>query len=176
MITKEEALSLIKTEYRRLDQITHVNTESIIIKISTRLTRKFGYFEVKNKNAFSGPSLSIMISDQILSDEEIFCDVIKHEYAHAVVYLRYPKQNHGHDIIWKNVCTEVGCIPKATRKALNYTPRKSKLDKYILKCRCCGAESRYKTEGKVIQIVMHKKRGTVICRRCKSNDFELIRL
>jgi len=121
MITKEDAITLIKTEYLRLDRITHVNTESINIKISSRLTRKFGYFEVKYKNVFSRPTLSITISDKILSHKEVFLDVIRHEYSHAVVYLRYPKQKHGHDIVWKNVCREVGCTPKATRKALDST-------------------------------------------------------
>ena len=175
-MNKTEALAYIKTEYARLDKITGVDTSIVQIKLSSRLTRKLGYFAVKKKNVFSRPELSITISDKILDSAEIFIDVIRHEYAHAVVYLRYPRQSHGHDAVWKSVCKEVGCIPRATRKDPGYTKTKTRPYKYIVKCSVCGAESRYKTESKVVKLAMSKISGTVICKRCGSRKFAVKRL
>ena len=175
-MNKTEALAYIKTEYARLDKITGVDTSFIQVKLSSRLTRKLGYFAVKKKNVFSKPELSITISDKIIDSPEIFIDVIRHEYAHAVVYLRYPRQSHGHDSVWKSVCKEVGCIPKATRKDPGFTQTKTRPYKYIVKCSVCGAESRYKTESKVVKLAMGKIPGTVICKRCGSRKFAVKKL
>ena len=175
-MNKTEALAYIKTEYARLDKITGVDTSSVQVKLSSRLTRKLGYFAVKKKNAFSRAELSITISDKIIDSPEIFIDVIRHEYAHAVVYLRYPRQSHGHDAVWKSACKEVGCIPRATRKDPGYTQAKTRPYKYTVKCSVCGAESKYKTESKVVKLAMGKIPGTVICKRCGSRNFVVKRL
>ena len=171
-MTKEDALRYIKTEYERLDQVCRVDTSGIKISISSRMTRQLGCFSVK-RTGFS-EELSIKISERILSDEEVFLDVIRHEYAHAVVHIRHPKRKHVHDDVWKAACIEVGCEPKATRKMDDGDiPVKPRADKYLIKCQNCGAESRYRSEGKVIKVLLKKKRGKVICKRCGSTDFKL---
>ena len=171
-MTKEEALRFIRIEYDRLDQICHVDTSKIKISISSRMTRQLGCFSIK-RIGFS-EELSIKISERILSDEEVFLDVIRHEYAHAVVHIRHPKRKHVHDDVWKAACIEVGCEPKATRKMDDGDiPVKPRADKYLIKCQNCGAESRYRSEGKVIKVLLKKKRGKVICKRCGSTDFKL---
>ena len=171
-MTKEDALRYIKTEYERLDQVCRVDTSGIKISISSRMTRQLGCFSVK-RTGFS-EDLSIKISERILSDEELFLDVIRHEYAHAIVHIRHPRRRHVHDEVWKAACLEVGCEPKATRKMGDEdTPVRPRQDKYLVQCQNCGAESRYRTAGKVVKILLKKKRGQVICKRCGSTDFKL---
>jgi len=173
MIIRETAVALIKAEYERLDGICGVDTGGLEIRLSSRMTRKLGCFEVKPCGVFKRPVLSVSISERILTDEELFYDVIRHEYAHAVVYIRYPKERHCHDKTWKDICLKIGCSPKATVKDISGEIIKSRPYKYIVKCSICGAESKFKSESKVVKILLHKKRGQVVCRKCKGSEFDL---
>ena len=114
MIDKVSSIQFIKNEYARLDQICKVDTSNIEIIISSRMTRQLGCFTYK-RNGFT-KKLQIKISARIINETELFLDVIRHEYAHAVVYLRHPHQKHLHDSVWKSVCAEVGCTPRAAIK------------------------------------------------------------
>ena len=113
-MTKDEAIKFIRTEYDRLDKICNVDTSKIDISISGRMTRKLGMFIIEKK--LFREELSIRISSRIIDDENLFMDVIRHEYAHAIVHIRDPRHRHLHDKVWKNACREVGCIPRATRR------------------------------------------------------------
>lgn len=172
-MTKAEALNLINAEYRRLDRICNVDTSGVEISLSTRMTRQLGCFAFKKSPA--GEKLSVRISDKIINDEGLFLDVVRHEYAHAIVHIRHPHARHAHDDVWKAACVEVGCEPKATRKIKGYTSgRKSRPVKYIVRCRSCRSESGYRAEGKVVKILLRKMPGRVICRKCGSDDFEIM--
>lgn len=171
-MTQEEAVDYIKTEYARLDQICHVDTSGVDVSISNRMTRQLGCFTFK-RNLLE-EKLAIKISDKILDDEIVFLDVIRHEYAHAIVHIRHPHRKHTHDDVWKAACLEVGCEPKATRRIDGQDDVKSRPDKYIVRCKLCGAESKYRNESKVVKILLRKKRGQVVCRQCGGNKFELV--
>ena len=173
MISREQAPELIRTEYKRLDSITGINSEKIEIKLSSRLTSRLGYFQADRRHIFAFPKLSITISTRILKSDDLFYDVIRHEYAHAVCYIKQPLQKHGHDKVWKDVCRLVGCSPRATTKVEEYIPVKELPYKYTLRCANCGAESKYKTESKVIKIAEGKTRGEIICRCCRCKEFIL---
>ena len=173
MIDKASAIQFIKNEYARLDQICKVDTSNIEIIISSRMTRQLGCFTYKR--SFLKDELQIKISERILSDDELFLDVIRHEYAHAVVHIRHPHRKHVHDDIWKSVCLEVGCIPKATRKISGSDEQvKERPDKYLVRCNNCYAESKYRSEGKVVKILLKKKRGRVVCKQCGHDSFTII--
>ena len=177
MIEKSRALALMRTEYDRLDRLCGVNTGSIKLAVSGRMTSKLGYFKVVQKSAFAKPELSITIASRVLADDAVFYDVIRHEYAHAIVYLRDPRHRHVHDAVWKAACLEVGCIPRATRKDLPASVTAEGKSggvrpyKYQIRCVNCGAVSRYKTEGKVVKVAMGKIRGTIRCRKCGCTRF-----
>lgn len=169
-ITKENAVALIRAEYDRLDKLCHVDTRRVNIVISTRMTRKLGCFEVEKKLLKS--TLTIKISDKIFSDEALFLDVIRHEYAHCLVHLRSPLTRHGHDAVWKAACLEVGCIPKATRQ-LAEPQTTHREDRFLITCRRCGSVSGYKTESKVVKVLLGKIPGKIVCRRCGGSNFEI---
>lgn len=161
----------IRTEYDRLDKICGVSTKGAAIRISSRMTSTLGMF--KPGNWLRRIPMEIIISQRICENEEIFMDVIRHEYAHMLVFLRQPHRRHGHDSVWKKACLEVGCQPSATYKDLSgdLFPSRTVSYKYEVVCRGCGAVSRYKKESRVVKIVKHKMRGKVICKVCGGNSF-----
>ena len=66
-----------------------------------------------------------------LKDHEIL-DVILHEIAHALDYVRYG--NWGHGKTWKQVCIEIGAKPSRLAYDTSYTVPK----KYNSYCEKCG--------------------------------------
>ena len=165
-------IQTIRTEYDRLDKITGVNTSAVQLRLSGRMTRTLGLFKQGNK--LRGIPMEIVISKRICEDEKLFLDIIRHEYAHMIVYLRAPRERHVHDSVWKDACLEVGCEPLATRK-MKEEPGliRTRPDKYLVKCQVCGAESRYKSESKVVKVLLRKKRGKVVCKKCHESKFAL---
>ena len=79
------------------------------------MVRRLGTFTLRREGASWG-GMEIAVSARILGDAGLFTDVIRHEYAHMLVYLRDGNVRHGHDRVWKAACLEVGCEPRATRK------------------------------------------------------------
>ena len=161
----------IRREYDRLDKLTGVDTSRVSLRISSRMTRKLGEFRT------SGSLLSIKreiaISSRCLDDEELFYEVIRHEYAHAVVNLKHPLGRHVHDEVWKSVCRQIGCRPKATMKLDERFSAKARPYKYEVVCRRCGASSKYKTESKVVKYAKGRNLGKLTCRKCGGHSFDV---
>jgi len=67
----------------------------------------------------------------ILKEHEIL-DVILHEIAHALDYVKYG--NWGHGKTWKQVCTEIGAKPSRLAYDTSYVVPK----KYKSHCEKCG--------------------------------------
>lgn len=117
MVDTERALSLMRSEYLRLDERTGADTSSIELKISRRLKRSLGYFKILYKGDASrklSPKLRIVLSNSALRSYKLMYEVSRHEYAHALVFLRDPEHFHMHDSVWKAAAREVGCIPRAS--------------------------------------------------------------
>jgi predicted SprT family Zn-dependent metalloprotease len=83
-----------------------------------------------------------------LKDDEIL-DVILHEIAHALDFVRYG--NWGHGKTWKQVCKEIGAKPSRLAHDISYHAPK----KYKSHCEKCG-----KSTGKA------HRRGNYIHRNC----------
>lgn len=162
----------IKAEYSRLDRICGIDSSGIDVKLSGRLKRKLGYFRCG-----TGLRPEIVISKSVLNDEPLFYETIRHEYAHAVVYFRHPFEKHAHDAVWKAVCREVGCSPKATVKtASTSSDSRQNEAKYIIRCDCCGAETRYLKAGKYVNMMLSGKSRRLVCRKCGRNRLTLYTL
>ena len=43
-------------------------------------------------------------------------DTILHEIAHALSYVRYGSKGIGHGRLWKDICRQIGAVPKARSK------------------------------------------------------------
>jgi len=165
----------IRTEYNRLDLLTGIDTRAVEIIISKRLSKKLGYFSIQHESLFSR-KLSIVISKKAFKNDELLLDVIRHEYAHALVYLRHPLEKHGHDKVWKSACKEVGCNPKATVDYYKYVPVRELDYKYNVVCNACHSESKYKRNSQVVQIARADIPGKIICRKCRGTQFTVLDL
>lgn len=162
----------IRKEYDRLDALLGVDTRHIELSISGRLSSKLGYFKIKGRRAafgrFADPTLCITIAKGICEDKEQFYETIRHEYAHALVYLRTKDPGHGHDAVWKQACRLVGCTPRARSNIENKETRE-KLNKYTITCKDCGFVAYYKRDCRTLQIVrgdIKLRGGKLKCPQC----------
>ena len=112
---RKRVIDAVRTEFGRLDRLCGIDSGKCGIRISSRMKRRLGSFSVIPEGLFK-KRLEIAISEKIVGDEELFTDVIRHEYAHLLVYIRHPRERHGHDAVWKAAAREVGCVPRASRR------------------------------------------------------------
>ena len=161
----------IRKEYDRLDRLTGVDTSKVSLRISKRMSRKLGEF--RTTGGLLRREREIAISSRCLGDEDLFYEVIRHEYAHAVVSIRHPLERHVHDETWKSVCRQIGCRPKATIKLDNRYKAEPRAYKYEVVCKRCGASSKYKTRSKVVQYALHNSMGRLTCRKCGGHKFDV---
>ena len=101
----------IRAEYDRLDRMLGVDTSGAEIVLSTRSVKRLGSCRYPTPD---GKPMRIMISTAILNDDAQFWDTVRHEYAHAAVFLLRPGERHVHDAVWRDVCRRIGCTPKST--------------------------------------------------------------
>lgn len=166
----------IRKEMNRLDKITGENTSQIPIKI-TKATKRYGCCKVKILSFLSKryytPEI-LYFSDIILCDEETFFDTIRHEYAHAILTIRDPYKNHGHDNVWKSVCLEVGAMPERYGKINdNIKEQIEKKIKYTVVCNCCGKEFKYQSKSKIIKAIENGTANTLYHCSCGKSNFSL---
>ena len=76
----------IRREYDRLDRLCGVDTRSIRLKQSPTSVQRLGAFRYPLRTG--GGPLQISVSPVVLQNDNLFLDTIRHEYAHALVYLR----------------------------------------------------------------------------------------
>lgn len=146
----------IRAEYNRLDSICKIDTSKIPIKISKRMVSSYGFCYYKRGEGNILIPKEIRIADFIMTCNYEFWDVIRHEYAHAAAAIRsQSEKSHGHDEVWKEICSEIGCRPdqvsydwEVHKKA--YRRRKAKL-KYEVKCLDCGRKWSYVRAGAVVR-------------------------
>ncbi|MBQ9460198.1 MAG: SprT-like domain-containing protein [Oscillospiraceae bacterium] len=174
-VSPQRTVEDIRREYDRLDRLCGVDTRPVALRISTRARKRLGSCK------YAGNAVeAITISDFVMrAPDGIFFDTIRHEYAHALVKLRLPRERHGHDAIWKSACAEVGCEPKrCCDPALVPAGAKQNEEpyRYLLRCLGCGAEWRYKRQAKVVRLVARGDSRRCTCPHCKGHrfDFSLI--
>ena len=167
------SLEEVRAEYDRLDRLCGVDTSGIELKISKRAVKQLGSFRSPRRGGIDG--LRITLSYLILEDDEQFWDTVRHEYAHAAVYLLHPGESHGHDKVWKDMCRRIGCSPErlAPEKGQAAESRRAEA-KYIIRCEGCGRESRYMRRGKAVDLLLLRGRGRALrCTGCGGSSFKL---
>ena len=165
----KRTLADVRREYDRLDALCGVDTSSIPLRVSTRTSKRLGSCQ------YSAAGVScITISDFVMDaeDDAAFLDTIRHEYAHALVRLRRPRERHGHDAVWKAACREVGCAPERCADPAPFrAPRREEPYRYLLRCLGCGATWRYKRKAKVVRLVERGAARYCVCPHCKGRRF-----
>lgn len=69
-------------------------------------------------------------------------DTILHEIAHALSYVYYGSEGIGHGKLWKDICRQIGAIPKACSKENLIKPQNHY--KYIDTCYCSITYKRHR--------------------------------
>ena len=163
----KHSLGEVRREYDRLDALCGVSTRGVALSVSTRATRRMGLFR-------PGKPPRIILSAFVLDDDALFWDTIRHEYAHALVWLREPDGRHGHDAVWRAACREVGCDPKATAAPTEeQLALRAERAKYRVVCGSCGQEALYLKEGKIVKLLRAGRGSGLRCRVCGANRFRL---
>lgn len=164
----------IEAEYRRLDERFGIDTSMCPVTLMRKSTvKKVGcchYNPVGHEIPVKKFSFSRLLFEQA---DDFFYDVIRHEYAHALVKFRHPTEQHMHDSCWKKACLEIGCSPTRVYKsppALAETQIQSA--KYLITCKSCGKTWRYYRAGRAVK-GMKKAPNTYTCPVCKSHDFSV---
>lgn len=162
----------IRREYDRLDAVCGADTTGVALRVSTRATKRLGSCKYVGNRVDC-----ITISEFVLAaDESVFYDTIRHEYAHALVKLRRPREKHGHDAVWKAACLEVGCSPSrcCDPAALPAAPeRREEPYRYRLRCLVCGSHWDYKRVTKVLRLVARGGSRYCTCPHCKEHRFSV---
>lgn len=162
----------IRQEYRRLDKLSGLDTSDVEIEISQRPGRRLGSFRYP-LNEGAAP-LRIIISASLLGQEEQFWDTIRHEYAHAAVYLKHPGERHGHDKLWQDMCRRLGCSPTRLAPQSEELRRRTQAEaKYRVHCKGCGRDSYYFRAGKVINSLVKNRGRGVRCACCGGQSFDV---
>ena len=163
------SLAEIRAEYDRLDALCGVDTRAIALKVSKRAKQRLGSFQ-------GGESPCITLSAFVLEDENLVWDTARHEYAHALVWLRHPGERHVHDALWKAACREVGCTPRATVKCDGQAAPRSAQARWRMVCLGCGQETLYLRAGKIVRLIQAGHNRRVTCLHCGGRRFSLTKL
>ncbi len=163
----------VRREYDRLDALCGVETRGLSLRVSTRAKKRLGSCKYTG-NRVEGITISDFVLD---APDEVFYDTIRHEYAHALVKLRRPRERHGHDALWKAACVEVGCAPERCCDPSvlpeSARARRAEPDRYLLRCLVCGAEWRYKRQTKLLRLVARGGSRRCSCPYCKGHRFSV---
>ena len=165
-------LADVRREYDRLDAMLGIDTKKVGLQFSKRMKKQYGVCEFRNNRP-----VEIRLAEFLRTEDEVFWNTARHEYAHAAVAL-LTHRRHGHDEAWKALCRKIGCSDQrlaqsceAARKLREQAAEKPRTW-YVVTCKACGAVSRYQRRGKVVQAV-EKGRHGIVCRRCGGTRFVL---
>ena len=169
-------LEEIRNEYNRLDEITGVDTSSIPI-VKSKSVHQYGYCRIMPINTAQGIKYTptkIAISAFVFSDEREFLDTIRHEYAHACASL-LDGERHGHDVVWKRICKQVGCrptscVPTDSQTHQNAVREKSK---YTVVCDKCNTRWYFARKTKLICKLETGTAHSFMHKQCGSHSFHL---
>lgn len=173
-----DGLETVRAEYDRLDRMLGIDTSGILLSCSARMVRQYGVC------CFCGDRpAKIRLAAFLLDEPEQLHKTALHEYAHAAAALLTGRR-HGHDAVWKAVCLRIGCAPErlsepcaaARRRAEEYEKDRAGAPVWLVVCRGCGAVSRYRRRGKVVQLLQqHPMTSACVCRQCGGRSFALCR-
>ena len=173
-----DALEAVRAEYDRLDRMLGIDTSGVRLTRSARMVRQYGVCCFRGEKP-----TEIRIAAFLLEEPEQLRQTALHEYAHAAAALLTGKR-HGHDAVWKSVCVRIGCAPErlsqpceaARKRAEEYEKSRAGAPVWLVVCRGCGAVSRYRRRGKVVQLLQqHPKTRACVCRQCGGRSFVLRR-
>ena len=169
----------IRQEMNRLDKESGIDTNKIPIRISARMTSTWGkcvYSRTRNKVVVK----ELVFADRLLRQAtyEHLLEVIRHEYAHAYVFIVFNKPGEGHSSRWRYWAIRFGCSGKRCNNfpEVDSDKRAEQTAKYIVTCATCGTIFKYQRRSKIIQALEQNPNSTsYVCGKCHGHKFLLHR-
>ena len=159
----------VKNELEKLCAADHLVLD-VPVEINGRLTRAMGRVKYNERSdGFMLPT-KIEFARNLLqgaSDEDIL-QVIKHEYVHFYLITNEPYEKHGHDVMFKAKCEEIGCThSNSSQRVEGFAKEQTKYEVWCEDCEeCIGTYSRMCKTLKEIKYCT--------CGRCGSDKLAVI--
>lgn len=166
----------IRQEMNLLDVRSGIDTSKIPIYISTRMTSTWG------KCVYGRAQGQLRVEKLVFADRllrwatyEHLMEVVRHEYAHAFVLIKYGKAD-GHSSCWRSWAKHFG----GSGKRCNSFPEvdsnggNKREMRYIVTCADCGTVYKYQRRSKIIQTLEKDPCCSGYkCGRCRGHNFLL---
>lgn len=161
----------IRREIERLDRISGIDTGSIPIRVSGRMTSAWGKCVMERTGA--GFAVRELVFAQRLlryGSWDHLAEVIRHEYAHVYVLIKFHDRG-SHGALWREHAKKFGCTGD---RCSAFPEVDDRLYRYAVTCARCGATARYKRRAKVVT-ALERDPGcrAYRCARCGGRHFLL---
>lgn len=168
----------VMKEYQRLDKLTGMDiTKTVKVSSTGRCTNRRGVYKSVIYKDGRLENEKIIISNFVFSEPmDSFMDTVRHEYAHAMAAHIHRRAKLGHGPEWKECCKVVGCkaeryVEASEAQMAVIKERESKAHGYILRCKECGHEWKYKKMCKTLKGVQAGRKYN--CPYCGKSEFEV---
>ena len=152
--------------FNRLCENDNLPAPAIPITVNGRLSRCLGrvFFTSGSCKPTRIEFARILLNE---TDDETIEQVIKHEYVHYYLLIT-THEDHGHDILFKKKCAEIGCYhDKAQNEVAAFT---AKSTKYEVFCMTCNKRvGQYSRMCKTL-----KNLDSCMCNICKTSNLKMI--
>lgn len=145
----------IRKEMARLDQISGLDTSKIPIRVSSRMSKQWGHCTATRPCGGRFTIKELAFSDRLLkyATPEHVLDTVRHEYAHAYVFLAHQK-NDGHGRIWKSAAVKFGAPPSRCNdkpEVYEHILEHENKSRYEISCPKCDWKCRYTRAGNAVK-------------------------
>lgn len=175
MFTAED----IRAEMNRLDGVSGVDTTGIHISVSSKMTTTMGKCRaIRRRRGDPYEVTDITFSKYLLlyGSQEHFLETVRHEYAHAFVFLCFNK-NDGHGPLWKAAALRFGGTGNRTMQVdevMCEIAKQNPKTRYVVTCTTCGRVFVYQRAGKTVKALQKDpKYSGAYCPSCKGKHFIL---
>lgn len=159
----------IRSEMNKLSTADGIGNIFVPIEINGRLTRAMGRVKFTKEIDGTCTPTKIEFARNLLENakDEDIVQVIKHEYAHYYLLVE-TKTDHGHDVVFKRKCAEIGCTHSGY--ANHIEGFKKAETKYEVWCDDCQEIiGKYSRRCKTIDNIKYCS-----CGRCHGNNLRVV--
>lgn len=163
----------IRDELKQLDAQSGLSSANLDIKI-TNTYRKLGSYFHANSNREEYFQFSAQLLNPEFYPDNIFFDVIRHEFCHYFVRHTETKPYKAHGLEWKLACIKFRANPRSKCQTVEAKYEKAGMEylldvrayKYEVRCNC-GWSKKYMKRTKAINGICSGS-GEYLCPMCKN--------
>lgn len=161
----------IRNELQRLDAQSGLSSADLEIRITDTYFKLGSYFR-PNSNRQEYFQFSSQLMDPELFPDDIFIDIVRHEFCHYFVRHTETKPYKAHGLEWKLACIKFRANPRSKCKTVDAEYEKARMKsaarayKYEVRCDC-GWSKKYMKRTKAINGICSGS-GKYLCPMCKN--------